>query len=96
MFQKKTAYSSNPDMVDASYIGEPDGNTEVPSFTIEVTGLATSQENLGTILPSDNKISLSPDTYSFDITINDLSYEFQYNIPVSYTHLLIRCIPFVM
>ena len=37
MFQKKTAYSSNPDMVDASYIGEPDGNTEVPSFTIEVT-----------------------------------------------------------
>lgn len=80
MFQKKTAYSSNPDMVDASYIGEPDGNTEVPSFTIEVTGLATSQENLGTILPSDNKISLSPDTYSFDITINDLSYEFQYNI----------------
>ena len=51
-----------------------------PSYNIEVTALASNQVNLGTFLPSDSKSSLTPGAYSFDITVNDLSYEFQYNV----------------
>lgn len=80
MFNKKTAYSSNEDLVSASYIGEASAGDSVPSFNIEVTALASNQVNLGTFLPSNERVALSPDAYSFDITINDLSYEFQYNI----------------
>lgn len=80
MFQKKSAYSSNEDMAEASFIGKLDENGEAPSFTIEVTALASNQENLGTVLPSEESVKLPPDAYSFDITINDLSYEFQYNV----------------
>ncbi|MDO4304351.1 MAG: flagellar capping protein [Bacillota bacterium] len=80
MFNKKAAYSSNEDLVSASFIGETPDDGSIPSFNIEVTALASNQVNLGAFLPSDEKITLSPDAYSFDITINDLSYEFQYNI----------------
>lgn len=80
MFNKKAAYSSNEDLVSASFIGEAPADGSIPSFNIEVTALASNQVNLGSFLPSDEKIALSPDAYSFDITINDLSYEFQYSI----------------
>lgn len=80
MFNKKSAYSSNEDMVTASFIGEIPENGAAPSFNIEVTALASNQVNMGSFLPSDEKIALPPDSYSFDITINDLGYEFQYNI----------------
>ena len=45
----------------------------------EVKELATPQENLGYFLP-DLATTLSPATYSFDISINDMNYEFQFNI----------------
>lgn len=80
MFNKKAAYSSNEDIVSASFIGEVPGNEDIPSFNIEVNALATSQVNLGVFIPSDEKNGLTPDTYSFNITINDLGYEFQYNV----------------
>lgn len=80
LFSKKTAYSSNEDMVSASFIGEVLDDGEAPSFDIEVTSLASGQVNLGTFLPEDAEVSLAPGAYSFDLTINDLSYEFQYNI----------------
>lgn len=80
MLGKKAAYSSNENIVSASYIGDANVDDKAPSFNIEVTALASNQVNLGAFLPSDNKIELAPDAYSFDIIINDLSYEFQYNI----------------
>ena len=80
MLNKKSAYSSNEDMVSATFIGEVPEDGNVPPFHIEVTSLASNQVNLGTFLPSDEKAELAPDAYSFDITINDLSYEFQYSI----------------
>lgn len=80
MFHKKAAYSSRPDMVEATYIGEPDDSDSLSPFTIEVTTLASNQENLGTVLSASDEVRLSPGTYSFDININDLNYEFQYNI----------------
>ena len=80
MFGKKTAYSSREDIVTAAYVGEDIDEGNAPSYNIEVTALASNQINLGTFLPSDGKPALSPGTYSFDISVNDLSYEFQYNI----------------
>lgn len=80
LLNKKVAYSSNEDMVSATFIGEISEGDSSPSFNIEVTSLASGQINTGHFLPSDSAIGLAEDTYSFDITINDLSYEFQYNI----------------
>lgn len=80
MFNKKAAYSSNENLVSASFIGEMPANGEVPSFTMEVTALASNQVNMGEFLAPNDKIPLPADAYSFDITINDLSYEFQFNI----------------
>ena len=80
MLNKKSAYSSNEDIVSATFIGEVPEGGNVPPFHIEVTSLASNQVNLGTFLPSDEKAELAPDAYSFDITINDLSYECQYSI----------------
>ncbi len=80
MLGKKAAYSSDENIVSATYVGENDPKEGTPSYKIEVTALASNQINLGTFLPSDEKAFLPPDAYSFDISINDLSYEFQYNI----------------
>lgn len=81
MFNKKSAYSTDEGMVSAEFIGEVPENGDSPlSFDIEVTSLASNQENLGYALKSDEPIGLAPDSYSFDISINDLSYEFQFNV----------------
>lgn len=80
LLNKKTAYSSNPDLVEASFIGDVPEDGNIPSYNIEVTALASGQTNIGNFLPSSKAAVLPEDTYSFDVTINDLSYEFQYNI----------------
>lgn len=77
---QKTAYSSEPDSVDVTYVGSFNGEEGAsPSFEITVNALAASQENMGSYLP-DEPVTLAPDTYSFDVAINDLNYEFQFNI----------------
>ncbi|MCQ2081106.1 MAG: flagellar capping protein [Lachnospiraceae bacterium] len=80
MFNKKSAYSTDDDMVSAEYIGEPGESDNAISFDIEVTSLASPQVNLGYALPSSEITSLAPGEYSFDLSINDLSYEFQFNV----------------
>ncbi len=80
LLNKKAAYSSNNDLVSASFVGELPDNGEVPSFQMEVLSLASEQINTGNYLFSGTATELPADAYSFDITINDLSYEFQYNI----------------
>ena len=79
ILNKIASYSSNEDIALVNYIGEHPENSEVPAYEIEVYSLASGQVNMGTFLP-DTKPALPPDTYSFDIMINDLNYEFQYNI----------------
>lgn len=76
---KKSAFSSNEDIVTATYIGEdaPDGT--IPGFTMEVRSLASSQENMGLFLDNE-RTGLAPDTYSFDVSINDMNYEFQFAV----------------
>lgn len=85
LFNKKSAYSSDENIITASYIGTSDSDGEVPSLELEVHSLAVSQENLGLFLP-DSKIGLAPDTYSFDLGISDMNYEFQFVVGESETN----------
>ena len=79
MFRKKSAYSTDTEVAEAAYIGSDALTSTSPEFDLVVKELATPQENLGYFLP-DLATTLSPATYSFDISINDMNYEFQFNI----------------
>ncbi len=80
LFSKKNAYSTNEEVATASYIGSKNPSGHIPELTLEVLSLASTQENLGLFLPGSSKASLAPDTYSFDININDMNYEFQFSV----------------
>lgn len=79
LLNKKVAYSDDESVATATFIGGYHEGDAVPSVELEVQQLASSQENLGKYLPPE-KTGLEPDAYSFDISINGLSYEFQFNI----------------
>ena len=85
VFNKKNAFSSDSDILTATYIGSQDSDTEIPKLELEISSLATPQENLGTFLP-DTKVTLPPDSYSFDLEVNDMNYEFQFAIGESETN----------
>lgn len=76
---KKAAYSSDSGVIAATFVGNTGDDNPVPTLRMQVNGLATSQENMGIYL-ADGTVGLAPDTYSFDVSINDLNYEFQFNI----------------
>lgn len=90
MLNKKAAYSSNNDLAEAAFIGSIPDNGEAPSYNLKINSLASPQTNMGQFLPSSSPIALPKDAYSFDITINDLSYEFQYNIHEGETNIEIQ------
>ncbi len=77
---KKVAFSSNPGLVTATFIGKDQAVTDAPAMTLEVKSLASPQVNMGDFLPSNERTRLTPDTYSLDVTIHDTSYEFQFNV----------------
>ena len=78
LLNKKVAYSSNPNIVKASFIGSAKQDEELPTYDIEVNRLASPQVNTGKFLPDDEPVTLAPDTYSFDIGIDDLNYSIQH------------------
>lgn len=80
LLRKKSAYSSDEDVATVSYIGSDNPAEDIPDIELDVRSLATAQENLGVFLPSSGKAALDPDTYSFDISINDRNYEFQFSM----------------
>lgn len=75
----KIPYSTRPEIATVKYLGEQDGGN-APTFELEVARLASPQENVGNYLPSDDPIALAPAAYSFDLSINDIGYEFQFQI----------------
>lgn len=79
LLNKKTAFSTDEEIISANYLGSLSPGTVSPTFTMEVRKLATPQENMGRFLEK-NKIALSGGTYSFDVFINDMNYEFQFTI----------------
>lgn len=85
LLNKKSAFSSDEDIVTVSYIGSQEQEEPLPGLQLEVRSLASGQENLGLFLPNE-KVTLAPDTYSFDVGINDMNYEFQFTIGESETN----------
>lgn len=79
VLDQKTAFSSDEGLIQAKYIGADARTADVDNFEVDVKQLASSQVNLGSYLP-DGECALPPDTYSFDLHINDTDYEFQFNI----------------
>jgi len=51
-----------------------------PFIKLAVKNLASNQVNLGEFLSGNSSVALPENTYSFDIGIRNLSYEFQFNI----------------
>lgn len=86
VLDRKVAYSSDENLVTAAFIGDSSKSEAAPSLNIEVQSLAASQVNLGNFLEDDTPIALPPDTYSFDIGINDMNYEFQFSIRAGETN----------
>lgn len=80
LLNKKAAYSSNENIVSASFVGTTTEGVEIPGVEVEVFSLASPQTNMGKYLTSDEVVGLSEDMYSFDISIDDLNYEFQFRI----------------
>lgn len=80
LLDRKVAYTDAEDLVSAKFIGSFSESDSVPTFEMEVQSLADSQVNFGNFLKNDAPIALPPDTYSFDIGINDMNYEFQFGI----------------
>ena len=85
LFNKKSAYSSDEGVATATFIGAQAPEDTSPEFSVEVQSLATSQENMGLFL-EDTGVALKPDTYSFDVSINDMNYEFQFSISENETN----------
>ncbi|MCM1027408.1 MAG: hypothetical protein NC432_13325 [Roseburia sp.] len=79
LFNKKSVYTSDENIATASYIGPRNSGNDIPAVDLEIHSLASSQENLGIFLP-DERIALTPDTYSFDVNVNDMNYEFQFTV----------------
>ena len=85
--QKKSAVSSQEDIVTARYIGKDE--EQMKDFDIEVRQLAKPQVNIGNFLKSIRR-DLTPDANSFDITNSSSSYEFQFNVSQTDTNYSIQ------
>lgn len=81
---KKSAVSSNASAVNASYITDFGAASNDESFDINVKQLACSQLNTGNYLQPRSK-HIKPGEYSFDLSINDVIYEFQFKADNSET-----------
>ena len=87
LLNKKTAFSSDKSIATATFVGELSEGEEAPTLELSVEALAKPQVNMGRFLPGSEPVGLFPDTYSFDIHINDLNYEFQFKIREGDTNL---------
>jgi len=74
---KKSAQSSNPQAVTAEYTG--DSSTDESQLEIAVKQVATHQVNTGNYLPPKEK-HLKKGFYTFDLDINNLTYEFEFSV----------------
>lgn len=69
--------SDNDSVATASYLGGDSPSTE--SLDINVIKKASPQVNTGNFMPPQSHY-LSAGTYSFDLNIDNITYEFQYNV----------------
>ena len=85
-FRKKVAVSSDESSVSVKYVGDGSDAEEMDGFSIEVKQLSTPQVNSGNPLKND-ALSFTPGTYTFDLNVNNSSYEFQYTVKKAETNL---------
>ena len=85
-FRKKVAVSSNEETVSVKYVGNGSEGVSVENFNIEVKRLSSPQINTGNYLKND-ALSIIPNSYSFDLTTNNASYEFQFSVNPGETNL---------
>lgn len=85
LFSKKSVYSSDENVATASFIGSHKAGQTTLDLQLEVHSLASSQENLGLFLP-DTRVALPTGTYSFDLGLGDVNYEYQFTIDGSETN----------
>ena len=78
-FQKKVAVSSDEKVVNVKYVGDGTEDARITGLDIEVKKLSSPQVNVGNYLRNDS-LSIIPGSYSFDLTTNNATYEFQYNV----------------
>lgn len=78
-FLKKVAVSSDEDSVGVKYVGDGTEDQRITGFDIEVKKLSSPQINIGNYM-RDDSLSIIPGSYSFDLTTNNASYEFQYTV----------------
>lgn len=87
LFKNKVAYSSDEKVLTAKFIGEKqDDYDESFFYEIEVEKLASPQVNSGYLLDKEDK-TLKPGNYSFDVTMNNIAYEFQFSVSNEDTNL---------
>lgn len=79
VFSRKIAQSSDEDIITAEYIGDEKTANDAQPFDVEVRHLATPQTNLGNYLNPD-KSDIKAGSYSFDLTTEFNSFEFQYSV----------------
>jgi flagellar hook-associated protein 2 len=90
IFKKKVAVSSDENIVSARYIGSnTDASDDFSSFTMEVRHLAQPQINVGNFLERTGT-SLDAGEYTFDLSTNSSSYEFQFTVHEGDTNLSIQ------
>lgn len=85
-FRKKVAISSDEASVGVKYVGDGTENTDLENFNIEVKQLSSPQINTGNFLRNEG-LTLIPGSYSFDLDVNNATYEFQFNINPGETNL---------
>lgn len=85
VFSKKIAQSSDEDVITAEYIGDEKTSEDSLPFDVEVRQLATPQTNLGNYLNPD-KSDIKTGAYSFDLTTELNSFEFQYSVDAKDTN----------
>lgn len=87
LFAQKTAYSTNPNLVQAEYIAPTTDETVYSKpVTVKVKSFACAQIDQGYFLPADESVSLPAGNYSFDILTNKLHYELQFSLYSNDTH----------
>lgn len=75
---KKAATSSDPEAIEASYIGDEE-EASVDAFDINVSQLASNQINISNFLAPNSK-HIESGSYSFDVNINNLTYEIEFDV----------------
>ena len=90
LFKNKVAYSSNTKVADVKFIGENHEFTEdTTTYELEVHKLASGQVNSGWLIAKDEK-SIIPGNYSFDVSMNNMAYEFQFSVSEEDTNYSIQ------